>query len=128
MEHPEESTATAAAVLEDGGTPSGPRGARSEISDVEMIVSTRSLTRTEWYPVEGFAAPEGFDCSGIDASSSLIYRTFIGLGEEYVIPTSVALLRHLPDDRPFYPRRGFAAVSVASLHCGLRSPFQPIVQ
>ena len=91
-------------------------------------MSARSLARTEWYPEEGFTAPEGFNCSGVDASSSLTYRTFIGLREAFAIPSSVALLRPLQYDRPFCPRRGFAAVSVASLNCGLRLPFQPIVQ
>ena len=78
--------------------------------------------------MESFAAPEGFDCSGVDASISLIYRTYVGFWEAYVFPTSVALLRPLADDCPFYPRHAFATVLVVSLHCGLRLPFQPIIQ
>ena len=73
MEHLEGSPTTVAAISKDGGTTLGPRGARSESSDAETIVLARSLSRTQWYPEEGFGAPEGFDCSGIDATSSLIY-------------------------------------------------------
>ena len=73
VEHPRRAMVTALAVLKDGGSPLGPRGARSEVSDAESIGSAKSLARMEWYPVEGFTAPWGFDCSGVDASSSLIY-------------------------------------------------------
>ena len=72
-QRPEGPLATVATILEDGGTPLEPGGAQSETPDTEMIGSTRSLARTKWYPEEGFATPEGFDCSGIDASSSFIY-------------------------------------------------------
>ena len=119
----------AAAVVSEGRDPSvEPGDSQPETPDAEALVSARSLARTEWYPEEGLAAPEDFDCSGVDASSTLTYRTFVGLREAFAIPSSVALLRPLKDDRPFRPRRGFAAVSVASLNCGLRLPFQPIVQ
>lgn len=82
----------------------------------------------EWYLVEGFAAPEGFDCSEIDAQSSITYRVYVGLREAYTIVTLVALLRPLSEDRPLFSRRCFAVMPVASLQCGLRLPFQAIIQ
>ena len=64
---------TASTVLRGDGSPAGPRSARSEVSDTESNVSTKSLEMMEWYLVERFAALEGFDCSGIDAPSSITY-------------------------------------------------------
>ena len=127
-DRPEVPSAAAAAVSDGRGPSVEPGGSQPETPDAEALVSARSLARTEWYREEGFAASEDFDCSGVDASSSLTYRTFVGLREAFTIPSSVALLRPLQGDRPFRPRRGFAVVSVASLNCGLRLLFQPIVQ
>ena len=84
--------ATASAVLNGDGSLAGPRRAGSEVSKTESNVSVKYLERTEWYPMKGFTAAKGFDCSGIDASISITYRAFVGLKEAYTIPTSVALL------------------------------------
>ena len=114
-ERPGKVMATASAVLRSEGSHAEPRCARSEVSDTESNVSAKSWERTEWYLVEGFAAPEGFNCLGVDASSSITYRAYVCLREAYAIPTSVALLHPLMDDIPFFPRCGFAAVTVVSL-------------
>lgn len=78
--------------------------------------------------MEGSAVPKGLKCSGIDMPSSITHRAFRDLRETYAVPTPVGLLCPTPGDRPLFPRCGFTAVTMASLQCGLRLPFPPIVQ
>ena len=102
--------------------------ARSGIIDSGTHALEKSLERTRWYRVGDSVAPEGLDCKGIDAASTLTTRVFSTLRETYNIPSSVGLLRPAPEDRPSHPRNGFAAITIRSLVCGLHLPILPIVQ
>ena len=119
VERPGKMMTTASAILRGDDSPTGPRRDRFEVLDAESNVLAKSLERTEWYPTEGFAAPEGFDCSRIDGPSTITYRAYVDLREAYDILMSVAILRPLADDRPFFPRCAFTLVAVVSLQCKL---------
>lgn len=40
---------------------------------MEAYALTWCLEKTEWYLIEGFDSPEGFDCAKIDNQSSIRY-------------------------------------------------------
>ena len=94
--------ATGLAILEDDNSFLESMSARSEVSDAEARASTRCLEKIELNAIESFATLEDFDCSEIDAQSSITHRLYVNLREAYGISTSVVLLCPLLEARPFF--------------------------
>ena len=86
----------------------------------------KSLERTRLYGVGDSVAPDGLDCKGVDAASTLTTRVFSALQEIYDIPYSMGFLRPAPEDMPSRPTNEFVVVTIRSLICGLQLPFSLI--
>ena len=93
-----------------------------------LSLTAREEARALAFPVGESTICDDIDCSGVDVPSSLSLASFMSLRKRYCIPESISILRPLPDDLPTRPRKGYSTVHEASLHGGLRLPFQPVIQ